>query len=287
MTSPVVAVAPLWIAATLLWWVTSGPVPLTFKQWRTKRASLAAAAVTAKGSMQQSTSARGVVYQALIASGIFSKTDPARLSRWCRQLAPVRFPPGHVVGARGDFGSRLYLIVSGKMKLSNCRPDGSEIALTILGRNEIFGGVSLFDPATCVTRATALTEVLVVPIDRSQLLMWMAECAELSHQMLRLYARRAKEMTDILHDFAFADVQSRVASRLLWLKKRFGRRDGEEVRIAHDLTLEDFSSFVGASPVTTGKTLHKFENRGWIRLDDNSVVVVDSHALASVRTKSI
>jgi DNA-binding transcriptional regulator YhcF (GntR family) len=52
-----------------------------------------------------------------------------------------------------------------------------------------------------------------------------------------------------------------------------------------DLTLEDFSRFVGVSPETIGKTLREFEDRGWIRLDDMSVVVIDSQALASVRSE--
>jgi CRP-like cAMP-binding protein len=171
------------------------------------------------------------VCQALLASGIFSKTDPAALSRWCQQLEPVRFPPGHVVGARGDFGGRLYVIVSGKVKVSYRRPGGCETMLSVLGSYEIIGGVQLFDPAACETSVTTLTEVLAVPIGRSYLLMWMAECSEFSALVLRLFARWAKETTNALTDYAFADVQGRVASRLLWLRKRFGRREGEVVRI--------------------------------------------------------
>jgi CRP/FNR family transcriptional regulator, cyclic AMP receptor protein len=227
------------------------------------------------------------VCQALLASGMFGKTDPAALSRWCEQLEPVRFPPRHVVGARGDFGGRLYVIVSGKVKVSYRRPGGAETMLTVLGSYEIFGGVQLFDPAACETSVTTLTEVLAVPIGRSYLLMWMAECSEFSGQVLRLFARWAKETTNALTDFAFADVQGRVASRLLWLRKRFGRREGEVVRIVHDLTLEDFSRLVGLSPELIGNTLREFEDRGWIHLDDKSVVVVDSQALASVRTESM
>jgi len=227
------------------------------------------------------------VRQALLESGLFGKTDPAALSRWCEQLKPVRVAPGRVNCVRGDFGGRLYVIMSGKVEISHFRPGGCEIALTVLGRYEIVGGVSLFDPAACETRVTALTEVRVVPIERDQLRMWMAECSEFSAQMLRLYARRTKEMTDTLTDFAFADVHSRVASRLLLLRRRFGHREGEVVRIVHDLTLEDLSRLVGVSPKLIGHTLRDFEDRGWIRLDDTSVVVVDAHALASVRSKSM
>jgi len=94
-------------------------------------------------------------------------------------------------------------------------------------------------------------------------------------------------MTDALTDFASADVRGRVASRLSLLKRRFGRREGEVVRIVHEMTMEDFSRLVGVSPEVVRNTLGNLENQGWIRLDDDSVVVVDSQALASLRSKSM
>jgi CRP/FNR family transcriptional regulator, cyclic AMP receptor protein len=227
------------------------------------------------------------VRRALIASGIVGKSDPAALTRWCRQLKPVRFPAGHVIATGGDDGGRLYVIMSGKVKASICRQGGCELLLAVLGSYEIFGVVSLFEPVARETRITALTEVLAVPIERGQLLSWMAECPELSARTLRLFARRAKEMTDALTDFASADVRGRVASRLSLLKRRFGRREVEVVRIVHEMTMEDFSCLVGVSPEVVRNTLGNLENQGWIRLDDDSVVVVDSQALASLRSKSM
>jgi CRP/FNR family cyclic AMP-dependent transcriptional regulator len=223
------------------------------------------------------------VRRALVSSGIVSKTDPAALTRWCRQLKPVRFLAGHIIATGGDDGGRLYVIMSGKVKASIHRPGGCELLLAVLGSYEIFGVVSLFEPVAPEARISALTEVVAVPIERSQLLGWMAECPELSARTLRLFARRAKEMTDALTDFAFTDIQGRVASRLLLLKRRFGRREGEVVRIVHEMTMEDFSRLVGVSPEVVRHTLGDLENQGWIRLDDDSVVVVDSQALSSYR----
>ena len=90
-------------------------------------------------------------------------------------------------------------------------------------------------------------------------------------------------MTDALTDFVSADIRGRVASRLSLLKRRFGQREGEVVRIVHEMTMEDFSRLVGVSPEVVRNALSDFENQGWIRLDDDSVVVVDSQALSSYR----
>lgn len=221
--------------------------------------------------------------RALVGSGIVGRSDPAALTRWCRQVKPVRFPAGHVIATGGDDGGRLYVIMSGKVKASICRPGGCELMLAVLGSYEIFGVVSLFEPVARETRLTALSEVLAVPIERGQLLSWMAECPELSARTLRLFARRAREMTDALTDFASADLRGRVASRLSLLKRRFGQREGEVVRIVHEMTMEDFGLLVGVSPELVRKTLGDFENQGWIHVDDDSVVVVDAQAISSDR----
>jgi CRP/FNR family cyclic AMP-dependent transcriptional regulator len=102
-----------------------------------------------------------------------------------------------------------------------------------------------------------------------------------------LFARWVKAMTDSLVDFAFADAQGRIASRLLLLKKRFGRQEGEVVRVVHDLTAADFSHLAGVDPETVGATLRGFEANGWIRLEDLSIVIVDGHALSQVRQISM
>ena len=296
MTSPLVAVAPAWIGATLLWWVKPSSASMTLSRFRpVNKSALPTSGVAKPAAPKSKTPERtqherygsGDVRRALLASGMFSKTDPAAFSRWCKQLMPVRYPPGHIVGARGDFGGCLYLIISGKVKVSYCRPDTSEFSLTVLGSSEIFGGIPLFDYAACETSVTALTEVRAVPIERAQLLMWMTECSGFSTQVLRLFARWSKATTNALTDFAFADVQCRVASRLLCLRKRFGCQEGEVVRVVHGLTLEDFSLLVGASAEIIVKTLCDFESRGWIHLDEESLVVLDSQALASVRPDNV
>lgn len=222
------------------------------------------------------------VYKTLVESGIFSRTNPETVSAWAKQLAPEQFGPGCIVGTQSGPVRRLYVIISGKVKVSYRLPEGDEIILTILGHSDIFGIVALFDPGSRETSVTTLTDVVAVPIERDRLLAWMVGHPEVSDQVLRLFARWADATTNSLADFAFADTQERIARRLLSLRKRFGRREGDVVRVVHDLTLKEFARLVGVAPRTTVAILRDFEQRGWIRLEDNSVVIVDGQALASL-----
>ena len=114
-----------------------------------------------------------------------------------------------------------------------------------IGASDVSDDVATFDFGTREFTATAVTEVFAVAIQRDQLLALIAERPEITHQITRLLARRAEVMTKNLVDFVFADPPYRVASRLLLLGKRFGRREGDVVRVTHDLTLEEMSLYAG------------------------------------------
>ena len=222
------------------------------------------------------------VERAFIASGLFGNTDADVVSALIEHLQPVLFPAGHVVFAQGDAGSALFMVASGKVKVAYRYCDGREVVLNVVGAAEVFGEVTLFDYGTREFTATTVTEVCAVAIERDQLLAWMTEYPEITHQVMRLLARRADVMTNCMVDFVFADPPYRVARRLLLLSKRFGRRDGDVVRVRHDLTLEEISRFAGVAPKIVEATLRDFSDRGWIRLKGDTIEIVDGQRLAAL-----
>jgi CRP/FNR family transcriptional regulator, cyclic AMP receptor protein len=282
-TATALASSAACIATTSSWWAVVRRGCVTADRERPNPKALQAKTVDAMSPVTQPTAAlHRDLRQALIASGIFGKTDSGVVSALIEHLLPVRFPPGHVVFAQGDPGSCLYVITSGKVKVAYRHTDGREVVLNIVGASDVFGEVTPFDYGTREFTATAVIEVCAVAIERDQLLAWMAECPEIIHQIMRLLARRADVVTKCLVDFVFADPPYRVARRLLLLGRRFGRRESDVVRVTHDLTLEEISLFAGVAPETVDATLRDFRDRGWIRFEDSCLEIVDGRALAAL-----
>lgn len=227
------------------------------------------------------------VYQVLSSCGIFAKTSPSTVSALSDQLTLERFPSGLVLNAQNDFHSRLFVIASGRVRLSYARTNGCEIALTLLGPTQIFGAKTLFDHDSSGFTITALCDVLAVPIERVRLMAWMTEHPEIGEQLLRLFARYAKGMTDRLVEFAFASTRSRVASRLLIMRQQFGRQDGDAVRLTHELTAESLSLFVDAPAQQIRTALHDFEQRGWIQMEGDTMLIIDAQGLESTRFEAV
>ena len=105
----------------------------------------------------------------LARAGIFQGVEPSAVSTLITQLQPVDFPRGHTVFAEGEPGDRLYIIVSGKVKIARRSPDGRENLLTIMGPPDMFGELSVFDPGPRTSSVVTITAVRAVSMDRAVL----------------------------------------------------------------------------------------------------------------------
>jgi CRP/FNR family transcriptional regulator, cyclic AMP receptor protein len=220
------------------------------------------------------------VDEILCRAGIFQGVEPNAVSALTKQLQPVDFPGGHHVFAQGEPGDRLYIIVSGKVKIGNRTPDGQENLLAIMGPSDMFGEMSLFDPGPRTSSATTITAVRAVSLDRLALRAWIANRPEIAEQLLRVLARRLRRTNNNLADLIFTDVPGRVAKQLLQLAQRFGTQEDGALRVTHDLTQEEIAQLVGASRESVNKALAEFAERGWIRVDAKTVWICDSERLA-------
>ena len=218
--------------------------------------------------------------EVLARAGIFQGVEPSAVAALTKQLQPVDFPRGHVIFHEGEPGDRLYIILSGKVKVGRRSPDGRENLLTIMGPSDMFGELSIFDPGPRTSSATTITEVRAVSMDREALRAWIADRPEIAEQLLRVLARRLRRTNNNLADLIFTDVPGRVAKALLELAERFGTQEGDGVRVHHDLTQEELAQLVGASRETVNKALADFASRGWMRVDSRAVTILDAERLA-------
>lgn len=216
---------------------------------------------------------------ALARAGIFQGVDPSAVQDLRTALEPVSFPRAHVIFAEGELGDRLYIIVSGKVKIGRKSPDGRENLLAVFGPSDMFGELSIFDPGPRTSTATTVTEVQAVTMDRTALREWIAKRPEIAEQLLRVIARRLRRTNNMLADLIFTDVPGRVAKALLQLAHDFGTQEGGMLRVTHDLTQEEIAQLVGASRETVNKALADFAHRGWLRLEGKSVLILEPQRL--------
>jgi CRP/FNR family cyclic AMP-dependent transcriptional regulator len=211
---------------------------------------------------------------------IFAGVESSVVAELSRQLRLHEFRAGQTIYSEGEPGDRLYIVITGKVKIGRRCSDGRENLLAIMSETDIFGALSVFDAGPRTATATAVTDVCVATMDRDALWEWIRGRPQISEQLLRVLARRLRRTDEHVIDMLFVDVPGRIAKELLRLAQRFGRYDDQFLRVTHDLTQGEIAQLVGASRETVNKTLSDFANRGWIRLDGKSAVILEPERLA-------
>jgi CRP/FNR family cyclic AMP-dependent transcriptional regulator len=213
-------------------------------------------------------------------ASLFSALDEDAAAALRATMVPVDLPRGSVLFSEGDPGDRLYVIDEGKIKLGATSSDGRETLLAILGPGEMFGELSLFDPGPRNATAVALTDATLLGVGHPDLEPWLTGRPEVAAALLGALARRLRRTNEAMADLVFSDVPGRVAKALLDLAGKFGvpGPDGS-VHVVHDLTQEELAQLVGASRETVNKALADFQNRGWLRLEQRGVDLVDLERL--------
>jgi CRP/FNR family cyclic AMP-dependent transcriptional regulator len=191
----------------------------------------------------------------------------------------VKLNRGERLFAEGDKGDQLYIIISGKIKLTKAAPDGRENLLSVHGPGEMFGELSLFDPVPRTASATAVTDAELAALAHEDVRTWLSSRPEVAMHLLQALAQRLRRINEVKADLVFTDVPGRVSKALLDLAERFGVQNSDGIQVNHDLTQEELAQLVGASRETVNKALADFAARGWIQLAAKSVLVIDPDRL--------
>ena len=212
---------------------------------------------------------------AFMQSPLFAALDAEGAAALRASLTATDFPKGAVLFHEGEPGDHMYVIVEGKVKLGQTSGDGRESLLGVLGPGEMFGELSLFDPGLRTSTATALTDANVLGLGHDQLKPWLSGRPEVAAALLMALARRLRRTNEAMADLVFSDVPGRVAKALLELGSKFGEETSIGLLVSHDLTQEELAQLVGASRETVNKALADFSQRGWIRIEQRQVTLID------------
>ncbi|MEN9923539.1 MAG: hypothetical protein RIS09_1053 [Actinomycetota bacterium] len=210
---------------------------------------------------------------------LFAALDAEAADSLKASMKEYRARRGDVIFVEGEPGDTLFVIAEGKVTLGHSAKDGRESLLAVLGPGEMFGELSVFDPGNRTATATALTDVSVMGLSREVLRNWLIARPEVSLKLFQALAQRLRRTEGAMADLVFSDVPGRIAKAILELSDKFGVTNDEGLFVPHDLTQEELAQLVGASRETVNKALAEFASRGWLKVEQRSVTILDLERL--------
>lgn len=204
------------------------------------------------------------------------------LSTWSHLTAkriPLKYPPKSMVYSQGDRFSKIYIVASGRVRISIFHRDGQEKQLYIAGPGAMFGESACILEKPHASTATTITRCELYAIPSKEVQRLFHTEARTADLMLQYEARKNRLLTAQVAMLSFDRAEQRVAKVLLYLCEMYGRQEGDGVRIDLRFTCADIAALVNTSRVTVNNVIQEFIRSGILTKDGSFYIVQDPHLL--------
>jgi adenylate cyclase len=209
---------------------------------------------------------------------------PNKLSASLRTRVHRRtFVAGAYIAREGEPATSLFIIERGVVRVTHTSRNGREFLLRVLGSGDTFGEIGVLDAAGIrASSAIAMQPTSCVMVSRDDILAALRSTPELGLRMLALMVAYVRQQDEDLADFAFLDVNGRIARKLLDLSVRHGERVTGGVRISVRLPQAELAAMVGASRENVNRSLGQLVNLGALSMDGGRITILDPDRLKSM-----
>jgi CRP-like cAMP-binding protein len=190
-----------------------------------------------------------------------------------------RYRRGEPLFRQGDPAQHLFLIESGRVKISSVSEDGRELVVAVLGPGEVVGELSLFEGGVRTADARAMEEASVHSLSHDVFREYVFAAPRVAWELMRILADRLLRAGEAVVSVVSYDVPGRVARVLLDLAERHGRPAGDGLRIDVPLSQEEIAQMVGSSRESVNKAVASFMDRGWVALEGRNYLIREPEAL--------
>ncbi|NCS89143.1 MAG: Crp/Fnr family transcriptional regulator [Ignavibacteria bacterium CG2_30_36_16] len=206
---------------------------------------------------------------------IFSELSDSTLEQISKLGVKKKFPKDSIILFEHETGSALFVIVSGKVKVSRVSEDGKEVILTILGDSDFFGEMAILDGLTRSANVTSMEDSELFIIQRKDFLELLQIHPEVSIALLQELTQRLRAADMKIKSLSLKDAEGKVATVILQLADDLGKIKQGTVEIEKLPFQQDLANMAGTSRETISRTLHSFAKKGLVELDGSKLRILN------------
>ena len=200
---------------------------------------------------------------------LFAGATHEELERLAAVCFPKKLGRGQVLFCEGEQSEHLYVVVSGRIKITVGSDRGDVLVLNVVGPGEPLGELSVLDGYPRTAGAEALDDVALLCVPATAMRRLLAASPDVCLALVADLAARLRDTTGVTADLVFLDLPRRLAKLLA------GLPDGRV-----DLPQAELAAQLGVTRPPVNRSLSAFQSRGWVDVSRGQVAVLDREALA-------
>ncbi len=230
----------------------------------------------------------------LLQQGIFFQNlDEAALTTIVQAATTQTHPEGHFLFHESDPATTFFVIIQGRVRLSQVTEDGRQVILGFIAPGEGVGIIAAIPQAIYPLAAQTAEPCTLLCWDSNTLQWLMERYPIIAYHTLKMLAGRFVELQNRYRELATERVERRIARTVLRLADQTGRKQERGVLIDMPLSRQELAEMTGTTLYTVSRTLSQWEQRGivetgreWIRVRQPDMLVTIAEDLLTTASKT-
>ncbi len=213
---------------------------------------------------------------------LFANMADADLDRMLARATMRRVAIGEVVFEQGQKASQFFLLLHGRLKVTQVTPEGQQIIVRVVHPGDIFGFAQALQRDDYPGTPIAAAESLVVCWPNEVWGHFVEQNPHLAINAMRSIGQRLQEAHTRIREMATEEVERRVAHAVLRLMDKAGKKEADGVRIDFPLTRQDVAEMTGTTLHTVSRIFSAWESQGIVKGGRQKLLVRDRAKLAAL-----
>jgi CRP-like cAMP-binding protein len=175
-----------------------------------------------------------------------------------------------------------YVLLGGKVKLTQVTPDGKQIILGYLIPGRVFGIIALLKKVAYPVSAQAVGACKALAWDQKTMNRLMEQYPRIALNAMRIMSGQIREFQNQVRDLSTKRVETRIARAILRLARQSGKKIDEGVLIDLPLSRQDLAEMTGSTLYTVSRVLKDWENQDLILSKRQMVIIKFPHGLVEI-----
>lgn len=183
-----------------------------------------------------------------------------------------------VVVRQGSIDREMFIVESGRLRISAVSEDGKEVGFGVLEAGDTFGELAMLDAEPRSASVTAIEACALLVLSPAQFEQLVFRHPRLALKLLVILAQRLRHTTRIYQDSVFMDVPARLARFLLEFSHP-AKEAGSAPVVDVTLSQYELGTLINASRESVNKQLREWESQGLIESAGGKIRLTDVRQL--------
>src|SRR5580765_227517 len=217
--------------------------------------------------------------QTLAKVPIFSGLTESELSFLALRAVSRNYSAGQSVFGEGEPCSGLYVVESGHVRIFKSSANGREQVLSVDGPGSSIAELPVFDGGNYPASVTAIDDAALLFVSKHDFQALCLAHPQVALKVLRVVGARLRRLVGIIEELSFTTVRHRLASFLLRLAHKEGKRSAAGVQITLPASNQELASHIGTVRELISRNLSRLQAEGMLRIDGRIVTISNLKAL--------